>query len=85
MGKRKHSDGGRPGGVGRPRGVLGGNERACTRKVAMDKKAAVKQAKNARRRTGGEPIYPYLCEGCGAWHIGHSKVVEERMRGGGDE
>ena len=85
MEKMKHSQGKKTGGVGRPRGVLGGDRRACAEKVAMDKRAAMRAAKKARRRTEGEPIYPYKCVGCGAWHIGHSRIVEEKMRGMEDE
>jgi hypothetical protein len=70
--------------AGRPKGVLNGDYRGCTRKSAMSKKAAMKQAKSARGRTGGEPIYAYQCGSCGAWHIGHSKITEEIMKGDED-
>jgi hypothetical protein len=65
---------------GRPQGVLGNHTHACGRKVAMPKHIARKAAKRRRGETG-EPIWPYECEHCGFWHIGHSYITEREMHG----
>lgn len=52
--------------------------RSCDRKRAYGARCARLVAQ--RRRLAGEPVSPYRCFYCGAWHVGHVPTYEGLRR-----
>lgn len=44
---------------------------ACQGKIQHEKAGAVREAARLRRSFLGESFDVYLCNNCGAWHVGH--------------
>lgn len=53
------------------------NRKTCRFKKPYDAEGAGRAAMFARRRTG-EPLYPYRCQFCGNYHIGHNPAAAKK-------
>lgn len=65
----------------KPGVLFSSNERGCGNKITYGKKTAITVARRMRATYDDPDIWPYECEVCGSWHVGHSRDTGKRMRG----